>query len=124
MAKSRPKLNRRREQRLENEILIDSYTPDERAMSWYYYLEGKLRFPFLATCMKSRAISPFRVGESLSITGLAPEDDCLHEIIVMTEWKGRALGVALAQLTASHVDPDTKEGIEDWHYCVAMRYQY
>ena len=85
-------------------------------MGWYYYLEGKLRFPFEATCTKPRATSPFRVGESLSVTGLAPEKDCMNEIVVMTEWHGRALGVPLAQLNPQKIDVATKEGIEDWCY--------
>ena len=93
-------------------------------MGWYYYLEGKLRFPFTATCITRRATSPFKVGESLSVTGLAPEEDCMHEIIVLTAWHDRALGVPLAQLRPRKVDAETKEAIEDWHYWVAMGYQY
>jgi hypothetical protein len=34
----------------ENAILTD------RALSWYYYLQQELRFPFEAECMKRRAI--------------------------------------------------------------------
>ena len=93
-------------------------------MAWYYYLEGKLRFPFTAICIKRRTTSPFKIGESLSVTGVAPEEDCMSEIIVVTEWHGGALGVPLAQLRPRKVDADTKEGIEDWHYWVAMGYPY
>ncbi len=93
-------------------------------MGWYYYLEGKLRFPFTATCIKRRATSPFKIGESLSVTGLAPEQDCMSEIIVITKYHGRALGVPLAQLRPRKVDAATKEAIEDWHYWVAMGYHY
>ena len=121
---TRPKRNRRREERIEQEIVVDAYTPDERAMGWYYYLERKLRFPFMATCAKRRATSPFKIGESLSVAGLAPEEDCRSEIIVLTEWHGRALGVPLAQLRPRKVNADTKEAIEDWRYWVAMGYQY
>ena len=35
-----PKLNRARERRIELEIVIDAYTPEESAMGWYYYLEA------------------------------------------------------------------------------------
>jgi hypothetical protein len=87
-------------------------------MGWYYYLEGKLRFPFTATCIKRRATSPFKIGESLPITGLAPEEDCMSEIIVITKYHGRALGVPLAQLRPRKVDAATKEAIEDWHYWI------
>jgi hypothetical protein len=124
LTKVQPHRSPRREARIDQEIVVDAYTSDERAMGWYYYLEGKLRFPFTATCIKRRATSPFKIGESLSVTGLAPEDDCMREIIVITEYHGRALGVPLAQLRPRKVDPATKQAIEDWHYWVAMRYQY
>lgn len=93
-------------------------------MGWYYYLEGKLRFPFTATCIKRRATSPFKIGEALSITALAPEEDCMSEIFVLTTYHERALGVPLAQLRPRKLDAPTKEAIEDWHYWVAMGYQY
>lgn len=93
-------------------------------MGWYYYLESKLRFPFTATCITRRATSPFKVGESLSITGLAPEDDCMSKVIVMTKWQGRALGVPLEQIRPRNVNAATKQAIEDWQYWVAMGYQY
>jgi hypothetical protein len=124
LPKVRPHRSPRREARIDQEIVVDAYTSDERAMGWYYYLEGKLRFPFTATCLKKRATSPFKIGESLTVTGLAPDEDCMSEIIVITEYHGRALGVPLAQLRPWKVDVATKEAIEDWHYWVAMGYQY
>jgi hypothetical protein len=44
MPKKKP--NRAREKRITDEIVVDAYTPDERAMGWYYYLEEKLEFSF------------------------------------------------------------------------------
>ena len=123
-ANTAPKRNRRREARIEQEVVVDAYTSEERAMGWYYYLQERLRFPFSATCSKRRATSPFKIGESLSITRLAPEDDCMSEIIVLTHWHGRALGIPLAQLQPRNLDAATKEAIEDWHYWVGMGYQY
>jgi hypothetical protein len=35
-------LNRTREHRIEQEIVVDAYTEDERALGWYYHLESKL----------------------------------------------------------------------------------
>jgi hypothetical protein len=119
-----PKRNRQREARIDQEIVVDAYTPEERAMGWYYYLERQLCFPFTATCIKRRATSPFKIGELLSVTRLASEEDCMGEIIVLTKWRGRALGVPLSQLRPGNVDADTKEGVEDWHYWVAKGYQY
>lgn len=35
-----------REDRIHNEAIVDAYGPEEQAMSWYYYLENKIHFPF------------------------------------------------------------------------------
>ena len=43
-----------REHRIVEEVIVDAYDSVERAMSWYYYLEGKLRMPFAASCMVKR----------------------------------------------------------------------
>jgi len=43
----RSALNRARERRIEQEIIVDAYTPEERAIGWHCYLD-KLRFPFRA----------------------------------------------------------------------------
>ncbi|MBS2536868.1 hypothetical protein KGQ20_29305 [Catenulispora sp. NF23] len=49
-----------REQRIANEIVVDAYGPEEQAMSWYYYLQDHLVFPFIATCRIRRQASPYR----------------------------------------------------------------
>ena len=40
----RPKRDPVREDRIHNEAIVDA-SPDEQALSWYYYLEGKISFP-------------------------------------------------------------------------------
>ena len=35
-----------REDRIHNEAIVDA-GPEEQALSWYYYLESKIKFPFL-----------------------------------------------------------------------------
>ena len=57
MAKTRPKRNEQIENRITMEIVVDAYGSEERAMSWYYYLESQLKFPFKATCILDREIS-------------------------------------------------------------------
>lgn len=121
---TRPKINRVRERRIEQQIVVDAYGPDERALGWYYYLENQLRFPFEANCMIRRATSPLKVGELVTVTGLAPEDDCGGEIIVFTRWQERPLGVPLSQIAPQHVDPATAEAIADWQYWTAMGYRF
>jgi hypothetical protein len=41
-----------REDRIHNEAIVDA-GPDEQALSWYYDLENKIRFPFQAKCLVS-----------------------------------------------------------------------
>jgi hypothetical protein len=42
----RPKPNRLREHRIEQEIVVDAYNEEERALGWYCYLNEKLAFPY------------------------------------------------------------------------------
>ena len=113
------KIEPRREARIIDEVIVDAYTHDERAMSWYYYLESELRFPFEAECIKQWPISPLRKGEKIRVTGLASTEHCVHQIVVRGRWGGRSLGVPLAQLKLVGTDKATAQAIADWHYWVA-----
>jgi hypothetical protein len=53
-----PKRDTDRERRIMEVIVVDAYGAEERAMSWYYYLDDQLRFPFTATCIAKRSILP------------------------------------------------------------------
>ena len=75
----RPKWDPEREGRIHNEAIVDA-GPDEQAMSWYYYLEGKIRFPFRARCVAANAVSPLRKGETVEVLRMAVEDACEHDM--------------------------------------------
>ena len=45
-----------REHRIEMEIVVDAYGPEERAMGWYCYLEEKLAVPFQAPTRRSTGV--------------------------------------------------------------------
>jgi hypothetical protein len=47
MARARDEI---REQRIEMEAVVDAYDSGERAMGWYYHLDGKMKVPFKARC--------------------------------------------------------------------------
>lgn len=114
----------RREYRISEEVIVDAYGPEEQAMGWYYYLKGKLHFPFLAKCIKQRATSPLRKGDEVEIVCMAPEEECEHEMFVETRWEKRTVAVPLSQLKAATAsDRDTKEAIEDWHYWTGRGYE-
>lgn len=114
-----------REKRIEMEIVVDAYGEEERAMGWYYYLEGKLTFPFVATCMKKRAVSPLRAGQRILVTSMAPEEECGKEIFVNVRWGDDGVAVPLAQLNpVSKTNKATKQAVEDWHYWMRMGYEF
>lgn len=120
----KPAKDKEREERITMEIIVDAYGPEEQAMGWYYYLQEKLHFPFLARCLTERAISPLRKGDEIEIAGLAPESECQHEMFVGTRWERRTLAIPLAQIQPLRVtDAETIEAVADWHYWVRQGYE-
>jgi len=118
------KENRRREQRIDSEIIVDAYDETERALGWYYYLENKLNFPFRARCIGRRLTSPLAEGEVVQVEAMAPEDECMHEMFVEIVWQGRKLAVPLSQLQPIKVDIEARGAVKDWHYWVTRGYQF
>ena len=41
----RPKENKKREGRITEEVVVDAYNEEERAMGWYYYAADNIRLP-------------------------------------------------------------------------------
>jgi hypothetical protein len=120
----RPKKDKQREERITMEIIVDAYGPEEQAMGWYYYLEEKLQFPFLAKCIADRAISPLRKGDEIEIVGMAPKNECEHEMFVETRWDRGTLAIPLAQIQPINAtDAETKEAVADWHYWLSQGYE-
>jgi calcium binding protein len=110
-----------REDRIHNEAIVDA-GPEEQALSWYYYLETKIRFPFQAKCLAATVVSPLRKGETVEVVRMAPDDVCAHDMLVLVRWQDRKMAVPLAQLTPVDPDESTAEAIGDWHYWVAHGY--
>jgi hypothetical protein len=126
--KARPRMKTVRDEARENrivmEIVVDAYNSGERAMGWYYYLEGQLNFPFLARCVEEREVSPLSKGDEVEVVGMPPERECEREVFVSMPWDRRTLAVPLAQLEVIHGDDQTREAVDDWHYWVAMGYEF
>ena len=122
MAKAKP--DKRRDERIEQEIIVDAYDAEERAMGWYYYLEDKVHFPFHAKCLAARATSPLRKSQEVEAISLASAEECEHEMFVTVTWEDRKLAVPLAQLEPIQTDKATCEAIKDWHYWVDQGYEF
>ena len=112
-----------REYRIHMEAIVDAYGPEEQAMGWYYYLEDRIAFPFRATCIAERRMSPLQIGETVQVTSIAPEEECQHEMFVEIHWQKRPLAVPLMQLEAIDTDDETDEAIGDWHYWTSRGYE-
>ena len=123
----RPREDAKREERIEMEVVVDAYGPEERAMGWYCYLENELHFPFRAKCIAQRAISPLGKGQEVEVEEVeevAPGEECGHEMFVGVAWEGRTLTVPLSQLAIIKADKATTQAVEDWHYWVARGYEF
>lgn len=105
-----------RERRIRDEILADAYGGDEQAIGWYCYLQQSLTGPVNARCVRVRSTSPLRVGEQVVITGLASEDDCRHDMVVLVSWQDRrdeeALINFLDRFLLQHRLPDGRTVVE------------
>jgi hypothetical protein len=122
IAMARVKLDPVREHRILMEVVVDAYDEVERALGWYYYLEDHLEFPFAAECIARRAISPLRPKDKVEVTGMAPDEECEHEMFVMIRWEKDGLAVPLSQLKPIDADDPTQQAVGDWHYWVKMGY--
>ena len=111
-----------REARIHNEAIADANGPEEQVMGWYYYLDDKIRFPFQAKCITPKIVSPLRKGETVEVQGMAPEDACSADMLVLIRWHDRTMAVPLSQLSAIDADDSTVEAIGDWHYWVTQGY--
>ena len=113
-----------REERIHMEIIVDTYGPEEQVMGWYNYLNDTLQFPFSARCIVRRTTSPLEPGEKVEVVGMAPAEECDHDMFVLISWKRRQLAVPLMQLEGIQVDEETQQAIEDWHYWVNQGYEW
>jgi Calcium binding len=113
----KPKRDPVREDRIYNEAIVDA-RPEEQAMSWYYYLEGKINFPLQARCLAVNAVS-LKNGV-VGVLRMAAEDAC--ERLVQIRWRARKMAASLSQLEIIDPDESTREALGDWNYWGAQGY--
>jgi hypothetical protein len=114
----KPRRDPVREDRIHEEAIVDA-GPDEQAMGWYYYLDGKLSFPFQARCISARITSPLTKGEKVKVLRMAPEDSCMKDMLVLVRWQGRRLAVPLSHsphsILTTRPTRQSETGITGWH---------
>jgi hypothetical protein len=121
---TRSKSSRAREHRIWQEIVVDAYDTSETSLSWYYYLEEALKFPFLAECLTSNKALKLRRGQRLNVLSLASEDECASRILVVIEAAGCRSICPLSDLAPIGAGRATRQGMEDWSYWVGRGYEF
>jgi len=111
-----------REERIDMEVVVDAYGPEERAMGWYYYLADTISFPFTAECIVVDKRTPLELGEQVTVVQMSGEDYCEHDMYVDVSWKEKILAIPLVQLKPLDGNDESIEAIADWHYWLEQGY--
>jgi hypothetical protein len=67
--------------------------------------------------------SRLQVDDEVEVVGMGPEDECAHEMFVLTPWQPRPLAVPLMQLEVIQGEDATREAVEDWQYWLERGYE-
>ena len=105
-----------RESRIVYEIIVDAYDETERALGWYYYLQDKITFPFLATWQKKIKKTGQIKETEVEVIGMASEENCERDMYVevaLMEEKEDIFTARLSDIKANNPDPATAEALAD-----------
>ena len=107
-----------REDRIENEVIVDAYGPEEQAMGWYYYLEDKIRFSFQATCIAARRFRPSSKEKQSKSEGWHPKKPALATCSCSSNgkagpWRSPCLNCKPSRGTKQPMKP-SRIGITGW----------
>ncbi len=112
--------DKEREERIEDEIVVDAYDEVERAMGWYCYLEDNLSFPFSAKWIGGKKSQ----GRDVKVVKMSDSDDCEHEMFVEIEYEDDVFSARLCDIKPIKVDEETAQAIADWQYWVDRGYEF
>lgn len=120
--------NDSREQRIDMEIVVDTYN-EERVMGWYYYLENHLDFPFKARWISRKTtLTSEPEREEVEVVGMSPEEYCSKAMFVEVLYKEGGVedtfSVPLSDIEAVDANSKPQEAILDWHYWVDQGYEF
>ena len=122
---ARPPKDSEREERIQDEVIVDCYNEEEQASGWFCYLEDRLACPFTAECSHELPSSPLKTGEKVTVLKILDLDPTASgTFLAQIEWHDRKLGIPLSQLRAVDADEATTEALADWSYWVARGYSF
>ena len=80
-----------RDERIEMEIIVDTYSLEEQVMGWHAYLDDTLDSLLEARCRTEREESPLKQGETVRVVGMPSTDPTLRQQFVTIERKKGSL---------------------------------
>lgn len=108
-----------REERIQNEIIVDAYDNDEVASSWYYYLDEMLHFPFTAMVHTHRSGNTSYASQ-VEIKEMAEMSRCGYGQMwvrgALSLQKNTPLHFFLSDITSVEEDEERVMALEDWNY--------
>jgi hypothetical protein len=110
-----------RQDRIEDEVIVDCYDEYEMAMGWFYYLEDNLIFPFKAMVLENSEINGLKEGETVDVYELvnrSVEDVSMDDFIatVAIQKSEECYEIPLHFIRGVDCDRIMDNVIEDWRY--------
>jgi Calcium binding len=106
-----------REDRIDYEIVVDTYDQYEAAMGWLTYLEDFLSFPFEAMYHPDNQTPRLVMVQAIENDEEAL-DQGLIEFLIEIDDDGECW-VALEEITPLELNTEALQAVEDWRYWLA-----
>ncbi len=106
-----------REDRIYSDIVVDAYDDEEVGMSWFYYLDETMTFPFKATMeQKKRDGSKTNVTIEILSVQVKNSNSWDLRLEVVEQGESKIQRIEMSDLQNVEADEKTLECIEDWRY--------
>jgi hypothetical protein len=112
------------DQKIMDEIIVDCEDQYDQNMSWFYYVQEEIAFPFIAyvEVRKKKQRSGTQVFKKVNVIGLATDDsnfDNNFDLKVDVEFDDYIIEFPLSKLEDVRASESTIETIELWKYWIS-----
>lgn len=108
-------------EKLHNEILVDCKDEYDQNMSWFYFVQDEITYPFIAYIeVRKKAVG--KVLKKVEVIGLSTDDsnfDKNFDLKVDVEFDEFILEIPLGKLKDIRASENTIETIETWKYWIS-----
>lgn len=110
--------NKSRQDRIEDEVIVDCYDEEEVSTAWFYYLADNMTMPFKARIIGDRRVGSLQVGDIVEIVSVVENlGNCRNYRAVIEVKKDETLfEIPLERIEAIDANEETYEMVEDWRY--------